>query len=75
MERYFTIEQSRSLAELTQEEMAEKLGVSVSTYYKYENYKTYMRMDTAYLFSKITGVDMDHIIFLPIKYGNSVQKT
>lgn len=72
MGRKYTLEQSRSLAELTQEELAEKLGVSVSTYAKYEAYKTYMRMDTAYLFSTITGVSMDDIIFLPIRYGNSV---
>ena len=75
MDRKFTIEQARSLTGLTQEEMAEKLGVSASTYYKYEKYKTPMRMDTAYLFSKITSIGMDDIIFLPRKYGKPVQAT
>ena len=63
MPRQFTLEQSRNLACLTQEDMAEKLGVSVTTYYNYEKYNRYMRMDTALLFSKITNLSIDEIIF------------
>lgn len=75
MRRQFTLEQSRNLAGLTQEDMAEKLGVSAKTYFNYEKYNRYMRMDTAFLFSKITNLSIDEIIFLPKEYGNSVQKS
>lgn len=41
------------LADMTQVEMAEALGVNEGTYIDYEKYRTFMRMDTAYKFSKI----------------------
>lgn len=59
----YTIKQARQLAGYTQKEMAKELGISESTYYKYENYLTYMRMDTAFLFSKLTNLNIEDIFF------------
>lgn len=44
--------------------MAKKLGVTLKTYYLYENYQSEMRYSTAVKFSEITGVDQDNIFFL-----------
>lgn len=59
----YTIKQARQLAGYTQKEIADKLNVSETTFFKYENYITYMRMDTAFQFSKIVNLDIDDIFF------------
>lgn len=59
----FTIEQARNYVKLTQEEMANKLSMSKGSYIEYENGKHYFRVDKAYLFSKIVGMDTSTIIF------------
>lgn len=64
----FTLKNARVLADMTQKEMAEALGVSESTYISYEQYKNFMRMDTAFKFSKIVNRDLDTLIFLPNNY-------
>lgn len=61
--RKYTIEQARMLSGKTQVQMAKSLGMSEGTYIKYEKYRTVFRMDTAFLFSKITGIAIDDIIF------------
>lgn len=66
--RKLSLKEARFLAGMTQVEMAEYLGVSESTYIKYEQYKQFMRMDTAYKFSKLVRVDLDNLIFLPDNY-------
>lgn len=73
--RKFSLKESRFLAGLTQVEMAEKLGVSESTYIKYEQYKQFMRMDIAFKFSQITKRSLDEIIFLPDNYILNVVAT
>lgn len=73
MPRKFTIEQARSMTGLTQEKMAKELGISVATYISYEHYKTFMRMDTAHKLSEVTNIELNDIIFLPKKYGKTVQ--
>lgn len=63
-----TIRNARMLADMTQVEMAEALGVNEGTYIDYEKYRTFMRMDTAYKFSKIVNRSLDELIFLPDNY-------
>lgn len=59
----WTIKLCRIKTELTQEEMAKKLGVSKEAYQKYETGANMMRVDTAIRFSEITGIPFDSIIF------------
>lgn len=65
----FTIKKARQYSGLTQQEMAKKLGVSTKTYQNYESGKVAMRIDTAKLFSKLTGIELSKIIFLLSNYG------
>ena len=65
--RKYTIEQARMLSGKTQVQMAEALSMSEATYIKYEKYRIVFRMDTAFLFSKITGIAIDDIIFFNSK--------
>ncbi len=66
----YTIRQARNLSGLTQEEVASRLKVNPVTYIKYEKYETIMRMDKAFTFSKIVGINVSNIIF----FENEVQK-
>ena len=59
----YTIKQARNLSGLTQEDVASRLKVNPVTYIKYEKYETIMRMDKAFTFSKIVGIDVSNIIF------------
>lgn len=68
----FSIKSARNYANLTQDEMARRLGVSRMTYLSYENGIHQMKIGTALLFSKITKVPIDNIIFFNKKYTSSV---
>lgn len=59
----WTIKLCRTKLNLTQPEMAERLGVSIDSYKNYENYKTIMKIDLAVKFSKVVGIPFDSIIF------------
>lgn len=59
----WTLKLCRMKMDLTQQEMAEMIGVSKESYQNYENYKTSMRIDLALKFSEITGIPFDSIIF------------
>ncbi|MFC2680285.1 helix-turn-helix transcriptional regulator [Limosilactobacillus vaginalis] len=63
----FTIKQARQYAGLTQKEVANQLGVGIATYRTYEWGNSQMRMDKAKEFSKLTGIDLDNLIFLQSK--------
>ena len=65
----FTIKKARQYAGLTQQETAEKLGISTKTYQNYENGKTAMSIDKAKKFSSITNIPLSNIIFLLSNYG------
>ncbi|MCH5385764.1 XRE family transcriptional regulator [Limosilactobacillus reuteri] len=65
----FTIKKARQYAGLTQQETAEKLGISTKTYQNYEKGKTAMRIDKAKKFSSITNIPLSKIIFLLSNYG------
>lgn len=58
-----SLKAARGLCEITQSEMANKLGVTRKTYFNYENYKTTMPVTKAMMFSDITGVPLTNIIF------------
>lgn len=64
-----SIRAARQNSGLTQEQMAKALGVSRKTYQDYEHGDTAMRIDKAQLFSSLTKVPMDNIIFLLKSYG------
>lgn len=60
----FTLKQARRYADLTQQEVADMLGIGLATYQTYEWGNSQMRMDKAKKFSKIVGIDLDNLIFL-----------
>ena len=57
----YTMRQARDGVELSQEEMAEKLGVSLPTYNRYEREPKRMSVDILLKFSAITGVGLDKL--------------
>lgn len=59
----YTLEQARLLSEMTQIEMAEKMGMSEKTYIQYEKYRRIFRMDQGYNFAQNVKVPFDSIIF------------
>lgn len=67
-----TLKKARLLADMTQVEMAKALGIAESTYIKYESYRNFMRMDTAYKFATLVNRELDDIIFLPSNYRKNV---
>lgn len=69
-----TIKGARVNANLEQEEVAKKLGMTKKTYINYEKYRSYFRVDKAYEFARIVKYPLDQIIFLPINYTSSVEK-
>lgn len=70
----FSIEAARKYAHLTQQQIADKLGISRITYGNYESGKVPMRIDIALNFSKITKIPINNIIFLSKNYTSSVFK-
>ena len=61
-----TLQAARVNAGLTQEEMAEKMGVSRAVIIAWENGKTQMRLAYLYAYCHITGFSEDDIL-LPKK--------
>lgn len=59
----FTIEQARKYSGLTQEEIAERMGVTPKTYIQYEKYRRVFDMKQAFHFSALTGIGVDQLIF------------
>lgn len=59
-----TLKMARVKANMTQDEISKKLGVSRVTYRDYEKYEVPMRVDKAIQFSKIVDTPFDDIIFL-----------
>ena len=58
----------------TQDEMAQKIGVSVDTLRNYELCKTYPDVPIINKIIEVTGIEYNNIIFLPNKYAESVNK-
>ncbi|WP_088832678.1 helix-turn-helix transcriptional regulator [Paenibacillus tyrfis] len=58
-----TMKKARMLAELTQKDVAEMLGVHVHTYTKWERNPDEISIGTAKQFSRIVNVDFEEIFF------------
>ncbi|KZE79280.1 hypothetical protein AV654_17570 [Paenibacillus elgii] len=58
-----TMKKARMLAELTQKDVAEMLGVHVHTYVKWERNPDEISIGTAKQFSRIVNVDFEEIFF------------
>lgn len=66
-----TLKGIRNNLNFTQQEMAEKLGITKETYQNYENYKTFPDVKIIKKIIEISGVDFNDIIFLPKEYAKS----
>lgn len=60
-----TLKAARVNADLTQNDAANKLGISKGTLANYEKYKTIMNVDMAQKVAALYGMEVDSIIFLP----------
>lgn len=60
------LRRTRKSLELTQEGMAEKLGITRKTYAKYESERTYLSEDTVKRIASLLNIDMGDIILLDI---------
>lgn len=61
----YTVKQARKLNDLTQEQMAQMMGVNRDTYRRIERRPDKATVWQAHQISKITGIPMDNLIFLP----------
>jgi putative transcriptional regulator len=59
----FTVRQARTLAGLTQEQMAKQLGLPVNTYRRHELNPGMMRANTAVQLAQIANLPIDQIFF------------
>ncbi len=58
-----TVKQARRLAELTQKQVADRLGVHRQTYMKWEQNPENMPVGKAKIFAEIVGRKVDEIFF------------
>lgn len=63
----YTLKQARVGADLTIQEIADKLGVHAQTYSKYEKHPEDMSIAMGEKFAEIVGLNFEDIIFLPEK--------
>lgn len=68
-----TLKALRTNMGLTQQAMAELIGVSKETWSNYENYETFPNVPIIEKITRKTGVSYDDIIFLPPDYGYTVK--
>lgn len=61
----YTLKALRANADMKQTEVAEKLGISTTTWSKWENKKRFPTVDQVEKISKLFNVAYDDIIFLP----------
>ena len=59
-----TMKQARIGADMTQAEVADKMGVHPTTYLRMEKHPEDLSIKQAHLFSNIVGVDFDDILFV-----------
>lgn len=59
----FTLKQARNYAGFSQKGIAKRLHVGLNTYRNYESGVSPMRIKTAEMFAKLTGIPFDQIIF------------
>lgn len=61
----FTVRQARTYRDLTQDEIAERLGISKCTYLKYEKHPEQMRGEMMVRFAEVVGFPLEQISFAP----------
>ena len=69
----FTLKALRINHGWSQEQMAQKIGVSIDTIQNYESYKTFPDVPIIEKILNATGLKYDDIIFLPCHYGKTVK--
>ena len=67
----WTLKAIRNNLNLSQFEMAEKLGISIKTYQNYETYKTYPDIPIVKKIIQISNLDFNDIIFLPNEFAKN----
>lgn len=60
---HYTVRQARRLVGFSQEDMAKKLGIAITTYRAKERYASRFYYDEAVHFSQITGIPINRIYF------------
>lgn len=70
----FTLKTARELKNLTQEEAAERLGISKDTLSLYERGKNFPDIPKLKKIEELYGIPYDQIIFLPLDYDKVVNK-
>lgn len=70
-----TLKQLRGLRELTRQEAADKIGVSLSTWDNWENMRTFPDAPKINKITEAFDIDYDDIIFFEVKHGLTVNKT
>lgn len=65
------IKAARAYADLTQSELAKKVGISQKTLWSYENYLTFPSVDIADKICEACGLTRDQVKFLPDNPQNS----
>ena len=64
-----TLKMARQMKELTQEEAAQRIGVSKDTLGNYERGKSYPDIPVLRKIEEVYGVSYDRLIFLPTDFG------
>lgn len=70
-----TMKQIRQWNGLTQNETAKKLGISKSTYIRYERMEDLPNISTCYKFAEVMNVNVDEVIFFKKQVSYMKQKT
>lgn len=60
---HYTVRQARRMVGISQEDMAKKLGIAITTYRAKERYTSRFYYDEAVHFSQITGIPINRIYF------------
>lgn len=68
-----TLKQLRGLRELTRQEAADMIGVSLSTWDNWENMRTFPDAPKINKITEVFDIDYDDIIFFEVKHGLTVR--
>lgn len=68
-----TLKQLRGLRELTRQEAADMIGVSLSTWDNWENMRTFPDAPKINKITEVFDIDYDDIIFFEVKHGLTVK--
>lgn len=69
-----TLKQLRGLHELTRQEAADKVGVSLSTWVNWENMRTFPDAPKIEKITEVFEISYDDVIFFNTKHGLTVKE-